>query len=358
MAEKSMSEKVRSIFSWNHIASIVTPLIGILIGLFLTAFILLSQGVSPIEAYIAMFKGSLVGGANIAFTLLEFIPLGLSGLAVTIAYRCGTFNIGVEGQIYVAALASTAVAVTFPDVPGAILMPLCLIAGMVAGGLFALIPAVLKVKWGMNEVLICMLLNYVGTNLVGLAVSSFLKDPNSPQPQSAMLPKSVWFTKFPGTQLHVGVFFVVIIAVIMTFVLFKTTLGYSVRSVGLSRKASTYSGISVTKTMLWSMVASGMIAGLAGSLVIMGSQHRLMSNFLPGYGYDAISVSILGGLHPIGVLATAFLFGVLKYGGNVMQTTMGIPVAVVSIVNAIAILSIIAISQIRVLYLKPKKGGK
>ncbi len=359
MTENNGIKKFLKIFEWNRVASIITPIVGIFIGLFLTAFILLSQNINPLTAYGSMFKGAFVGISNLSFTLLQFIPLGLAGLAVTIAYRCGTFNIGVEGQLYMGALFTTWLAVSFPEMPGFILLPLCIIVGMLAGGLFAAIPAYLKAKHGMNEVLICMLLNYVGINMVGLAVNSFLKEPGQPNPVSAMLSKSTWLPiLIPKTYLHVGFLFVFIIAILMCFVLFKTTMGYAVRSVGLSQKASTYSGIGVNKTMIGSMIVSGMIAGLAGSLEIMGNQHRLLANFLVGYGYDAISVSLLGGLHPIGVLATAFLFGALKNGGNAMQIAMGIPVSVVSIVNAIAILSIIAISQIRVLYFKRKKGER
>ncbi len=359
MAEKKPLQKILSWFEWNTVLSLLTPILGIFIGLFLTSFILLAQGIPPLEAYASMFKGALSGIQNLAFTFLEFIPLGLSGLAVTIAYRCGMFNIGVEGQIYVAALFSTWVAVSFPNMPGFLLLPLAMIAGVLGGGLFAAIPAILKVKRDMNEVLVSMLLNYVGINMVGLAVNSFLKEPGKPQPASAMLPQSTWLPiLIPKTYLHVGFLFVFIIAIAMAFVLFKTTFGYEIRSVGLSQRASKYSGIGVQRTMMGSMIISGMIAGLAGCLVIMGSQHRLLPNFLVGYGYDAISVALLGGLHPIGVLATAFLFGALKSGGNAMQIAMGIPVSVISIVNAIAILSIIAIGQIRALYFKPKGRSK
>lgn len=345
------------ILNKENVFSVLTPVLGIFMGLFLTAFLLLFQGINPFTAYGSMFAGAFVGKYEISFTFMEFIPLAFAGLAVTLAYRCGVFNIGVEGQLYISALFTTWVAVSFPNLPGVILLPLCLICGVLMSGLFAAIPAYLKVKHGMNEVLICMLLNYVGINMVGLAVNSFLRAPNQPNPNSEMLPKSTWMPIIlKGTQLHAGFILVFILAFVLYYVLFKTTLGYQVRSVGLSQKASVYSGINVAKTMMSSMVASGMIAGLAGSMVIMGGQHRLLSNFLVGYGYDAISVSLLGGLNPIGVLFTAFFFGALKSGGNAMQISVGIPVSVVSVINAIAILSILGISQIRRIYFK--KGAR
>jgi simple sugar transport system permease protein len=349
-------KKIFAVFEWNRFSTALTMIIGVMVGLALAAFLLASQGVSPLGAYASMFLGAFGSIPELSFTLLEFIPLALAGLAVTIAYRCGVFNIGVEGQLYIAALCTTWLAVSFPGLPGFILLPLCLLAGLFAGAVFAAIPAFLKARWGMNEVLICMLLNYVGINMVGVAVNSFLKAPNNPHPASAMLPKSTWLpTLIKGTYLHVGIIFVFVIAVLLYWVLFKTTLGYQVRSVGYSQTASTYSGIGVKKVMILSMITSGMIAGMVGSVVILGTHHRLLANFLVNYGYDAIAVSLLGGLNPLGVLVTAFFFGALKSGGNAMQIAMGIPVSVVSVVVAVAILSTIAINQIKALFLK-KRG--
>jgi simple sugar transport system permease protein len=350
-------KKFFRLFEWNKLSTVFTMILGVVVGFSLTAFLLASQGVSPVKAYASMFLGAFGSVPELAFTLLEFIPLGLAGLAVTLAYRCGVFNIGVEGQLYIAALFTTWIAVSFPAMPGYLLFSFCFLGGIAAAALFAAIPAVLKAKWGMNEVLICMLLNYVGINMVGLAVNSFLKAPNNPNPASAMLPRSTWLpVLIKGTYLHVGILFVFVIAIILYLVLFKTTGGYEIRSTGYSQVASRYSGINVKRVMILSMITSGMIAGMVGTVVILGSHHRLLANFLVNYGYDAIAVSLLGGLNPLGVLVTALFFGALKSGGHAMQIAMGIPVSVVSVVVAVAILSIIAINQIRALFFKRKRG--
>ncbi|MEL7608271.1 MAG: ABC transporter permease [Bacillota bacterium] len=360
MTEKRSTLKFLSIFEWSKLSSILTPIIGILIGLALTSFVLLWQGVDPIAAFKSMFAGALGGKSELGFTLLEFIPYAFGGLAITLAYRGGMFNIGVEGQIYIAALFTTWIAISIPDAPKYIILPLSLIGGVLAAGAYAFIPAFLKAKRGMNEVLICMLMNYIGIYLVGTAVNSFLKAPNQPDPKSVMLSQEAWFAKLiPGTYLHTGFIFVFVAAILLYFVLFHTSWGYQLRSVGFNTKASKYGGIVVPRTMIVTMVISGILAGFAGSMTILGSQHRLYANFMINYGYDAVPVALLGGLNPFGVLATAFLFGVLKNGGNAMQISMGIPVSIVSIVNAIAILSIIAITQIKTLYLsKSKRGAK
>jgi ABC-type uncharacterized transport system permease subunit len=348
--------KFFSFFEWKTFSSILTPIIGILIGLILTSFLLIWQGVNPIEAYKAMIVGALGNKSALGFTLLEFIPYAFSGLAITLAYRGGMFNIGVEGQIYIGALFSTWIAVSLPDAPKFILLPLSLLGGVLAAGAYAYIPAVLKAKRDMNEVLICMLMNYIGIHLVGTAVNSWLKAPNQPNPQSARLPKAAWLSRLTeGSHLHTGFILVFIAAIALWFVLFKTSWGYQIRSVGLNLKASRYSGIAVTRTMVTTMVISGVLAGMAGSMTILGVQHRLHNNFMINYGYDAVPVALLGGLNPIGVLGTAFLFGILKSGGNAMQISSGIPVSIVSIVNAFAILSIIAITQLRNMYMKRVK---
>jgi simple sugar transport system permease protein len=349
-------KKIFTLFEWNQLTAVIIMILALAIGFSLTGFLLASQGVSPLTAYASMFLGAFGGVPEICFTLLEFIPLGLAGLAVTLAYRCGVFNIGVEGQLYMAALFTTWIGVSFPRMPGYLLLPLCLAGGMAGGALFAAIPAFLKAKWEMNEVLICMLLNYVGINMVGLGVSSFLRAPDSPNPASSMLPKSLWLPPLiKGTYLHAGILFVFVVAVILYWVLFKTTAGYEIRSTGCSPGAAKYSGINVKKVMILSMVSSGMIAGLVGSVVILGTHHRLLANFLVNYGYEAVAVSFMGGLNPLGVLVTALFFGALKSGGNAMQIDLGIPVSVVSVTAATAILSVIALNQIRVRFFKQKR---
>ena len=362
MFKKKFETKQVSLFNRSGLSTILTPVLGILIGLFLTSFVLLWQGVNPLSAYRSMFVGALGSGSALSFTFLEFVPYAFSGLAITLAYRGGMFNIGVEGQIYIAALFTTWIAVSMPDAPRAVILTLSLLGGVIAAGFYAFIPAYLKAKRGMNEVLICMLMNYIAIHLVGTAVNSFLKAPNQPDPKSAMLPEASWLSRLgSGTYLHTGFIMVFVAAAILYFVLFRSTLGYQIRSVGLNVKASRYSGIAVTKTMIITMVVSGILAGFAGSVTILGTQHRLYTDFMINYGYDAVPVAILGGLNPIGVLITSFLFAVLKSGGNAMHISTGIPVSIISIVSAISILSVIAITQIqkfRQAKLAKGRGGK
>lgn len=340
----------------NGLAPILTSLLGVIIGLVITAVLLLCLGVSPLRAYSSMLAGALGGPAQLSATILKFTPLVFSALAVTLAYRAGIFNIGVEGQINIAGLCTTWVAVSFPVLPSFILVPLSLIAGILSAGVFALIPAYLKVKRGVNEVLTSIMLNYAGIYMVGVAVNSFLKMPNQAQPRSELLPTQAWIPKLFGGYIDASFFLMLLTAAVVYFILFHTTKGYEIRSIGLSRRASACGGIRVDRLLMLTMLFSGMLAGMAGSTSIMGAQHRLMSNFLVDYGYESIAVAILGGLNPAGILFTALLFAILKSGGNAMQIVVNVPVSVISIVYSVSILGVIILNRVMQSH-GMKKGG-
>lgn len=338
--------------------ALVTPVVGILFGLAVSAVVIALQGVNPLVAYKSLFLGAFGSWDSFTFTLLRFIPLAFTGLAVTLAYRGGIFNIGAEGQLYMGALVSTWVASGFPQMPRALLVPLAILAGMAAGGLFAFIPGYLKAKRNYNEILITILLNYIGIYLVGMAVSSFLKEPGQTIPQSIMLPENARIPSFLGSRyLHVGILLVFVAAAVLYLLLWQTRWGYEIRSVGMSEKGALYAGVPVKRVMILTMTASGMLASLAGSMEILGVQYRLMENFMVGYGYDAIPVALLGGLHPAGTLLAALFFGALRNGANAMQITVNIPVAIIYMVQGLSIMGILAVSALRTIFFKGKGKG-
>lgn len=345
-------------FAKNVVESVVTPIFGILFGLLVSSIIIALQGVSPLAAYRSLFLGAFGDRDAFTFTLLRFIPLAFTGLAVTLAYRGGIFNIGAEGQLYVGALASTWVATSFSALPRILLVPLALFAGMVAGGIFAFIPGYLKAKKNFNEILITILLNYIGIYFVGVSVSTFLKEPNQTIPQSAMLADNARIPNFVGSKyLHVGILLIFVVAVLLNILLFRTQWGYEIRCVGMSEKGARYAGVEVARVMIATMTGSGMLAALAGSMEILGAQHRLMENFMVGYGYDAIPVALLGGLHPIGTLVAALFFGALRNGANSMQIAMNIPVSIIYMVQGLAIIGILAVSSIKNIFFSGQRKG-
>ncbi|QGP92278.1 Branched-chain amino acid transport system / permease component [Neomoorella glycerini] len=347
------------IFNREGWGAILTPILGIIFGFAVAALVIFQQGKDPLAAYKELFLGSFGDLDSFTFTLLRFIPLAFTGLAVTLAYRGGVFNIGAEGQLYVAALASTWVGVSMPGLPVFIHLPLALFAGMVAGALFAFIPGYLKATRNFNEILITILMNYIGINLVGLAVNNFLMEPNQTAPQSSLIARSAWLPFIlPGTFLHAGLILVFIFALLIYYILWHTTWGYEIRSVGTNREAARYGGVEVKQVIILVMTASGALASFAGSSEILGVQHRLLENFMVGYGYDAIAVALLGGLHPFGTLLAALFFGALRNGANSMQISAGVPVAIVYIIQALAVLSIIGATAARKVYFQVWFGGK
>ncbi|MGI9953062.1 ABC transporter permease [Moorellaceae bacterium AZ2] len=358
-----MAEKLSAwikVFCCEGWSALLTPLLGILFGLAVAAVIIAQQGVNPLEAYRELFLGSFGSLDSLSFTLLRFVPLAFTGLAVTLAYRGGVFNIGAEGQLYVAALTSTWIGVYPLDIPAVIHLLLALLAGTVAGALWAFIPGYLKATRSINEILTTILMNYVAIYLVGLAVNTFLMEPGQTAPQSPPIVRSAWLPIIlPGTFLHAGFLIVFVFAWLVYWVLWHTTWGFEIRSVGANREAARYGGVEVKRVMLLTMAASGALASFAGSSEILGVQHRLLENFMVGYGYDAIAVALLGGLHPFGTLLTALFFGALRNGANSMQISVGVPVAIVYIIQALAVLSIIGIVAVRQIYFRRWfKGGK
>lgn len=342
-------------FSFDRQLTILMPIIGIGLGLLVASFIILLKGVNPIFAYREMFLGAFSNMTNFSLTLLKFVPLSFAGLAVMFAFRGGSFNIGCEGQIFIGGLLTTCVALAFESLPRIILLPMALLAGALGGGLFALIAGYLKAKKSMNEVIITMLLNYIGIYFVGFAVSTFLKEPNQHAPRSGILPKAAWLPTLSGTYIHAGIILVIVCAIAIYLILWKTTWGYSIRSVGINPFAAKYGGINTEKVIMYNMFFSGALAGLAGSCVILGEQHRLLENFIIGYGFEAIPIAVLGGLHPVGVLIMALLFGALKNGAQSMQIATNVPVAIVYMVQAIAIISIIALTALKEKFEKSRR---
>ncbi|MBE3593031.1 MAG: ABC transporter permease [Thermoanaerobacter sp.] len=348
MSNRNLISFLRVFEKDSVIESVITPIIGLVVGLLIVAIIILLEGVNPITAYQELIFGAIGTKINLFSTLLKFIPLSFTGLAVTLAYRAGVFNIGAEGQLYIGALVATWVAIKV-NLPFYLPSLLALISGMIVGGFFAFIPAYLKVEKGINEVLTTILMNYVGINIVGFSVNSFLMEKGQTAPQSPLIERSAHLpiiAKLEGIHLHIGIVLVFVIAFLMYDIFWNTTWGFEIRSVSINIEASKYGGINAKKVIMIVMFVSGAIASLAGSTEVLGVQYRLMENFMTGYGYDGITVALLGGLNPLGVLAAAFFLGALRNGAYSMQIATGIPISIIYVVQALAILSIISASAL------------
>ena len=332
-----------------------SSLFSILIALMIGALIILAIGESPVEAYQALFKGALGSSQTFANTLSKTIPLAFTGLAVALGQRGGMLNIGAEGQLYAGAMATALFALTFPDLPRIIMLPMCIISGFAAGMLAGAIPGYFKAKHNTSEVIVAIMLNYLITLFTSWLVNGPLKAPGSvsqtnPIPESAMLTK-IW----GNSQLTTALFLLILFAVIQYLFLWKSARGFQLRAVGGNRFASVSAGIVANRLMILTMMLSGGIAAMAGSTEVMGKYGCFIDGFSPSFGFTGIAVAILGRNHPVGVLLTAFLFGILDTGALRMGRVTNVSTNIIVVVQSLVILLVSAPEIIK--FIKRTKEG-
>jgi simple sugar transport system permease protein len=317
-----------------------------------SAFVL--AGANPLDAYVAYFIAPLTR----EFTLWEVLnvstPLLFAGAAVAIAFRSGYWNIGVEGQLLMGAVAAAGIGQVVHDWPSIIVLPLMVAAGALAGAAWALVPALLRVRLGIDEVVTTLLLNPVALLLVEALLHGPWTDPETGFPESpriaeaAEFPKLSAFLPFLGkSRLHLGFILAIVIILIAWWVLSRTATGLRMRSVGLSPHASRFAGIKVERTLLRVALVSGAIAGVAGVSEVAGIQFRLTSGISPGFGYTGIVVAMLGGLMMPGVLLAGLLLGDLSVGASSAVRSLQIPSQLGAVVEGTLLLVVIGALALR-----------
>jgi len=306
------------------------------------AVLVVLSGASPAEACQMFFKGIFGNLNGFGEVFVKATPLILTGLGCSVAFRTGFFNIGAEGQFYMGALASTWVALNVTGVPGIGRIVLAILAGFVFGGIWALAAAMMKARFGISEIIVTIMLNYIATNLLGIAVRTFLMDPAGSIPQSAKLDSSVTLLRFlKPTRIHTGIFLALAAVVLIWFLMEKTTVGYEIKAVGFNQRGAACNGISVVKNVVLSAALSGGLAGIAGAVEVLGVQKKLLEGISGGCGYTAVLISLLAVNRPFGVLAASILFAALSVGANSMQRQMGIPAAIVDFLIGMIVLLIL-----------------
>jgi general nucleoside transport system permease protein len=345
----------------NKYQNILIPVISVVLGLIAGAIIMLVTGYNPVEGYAALWNGAFGDKFYVGETLRQVIPYILAGLAVAFAFRTGLFNIGVEGQLLVGWTAAVWVGLAF-DLPKFIHLPVSIIAAAVAGALWGFVPGILKAKWRVHEVIVTIMMNYIAlytTNYLIRNVIADEADATDSIAESASLKSGFFETLTDYSTLHNGIYLAVIAAIIMWFLLEKTTTGYELRSVGFNQHASQYAGMNVNKNIVLSMVISGAFAGLAGAMEGLGTfGFAFLHSSFSGVGFDGIAVALLGGNTAIGVILAAILFGGLKVGALNMPLESGVPNELVEIVIALIIFFVASSYMIKWLLNRSKKGVK
>lgn len=296
-------------------------------------------GADAQQVWFALLQGAFGTQYNLSNTLVQSIPLLITGLAVILAFRAQTFNIGVEGQFLVGAIC--AVAMGGQAIPSPILLPLTLLSGMVGGAMWASVPGLLLHFRGIQVVLSSLLLNFVAVQFVAWVVRGPLQEVVRQYPQSdpillhARLPRIL-----PGLQMHMGVYLALGVAALVGFLLNRTRIGVQIRAVGNSMDAARTMGLPVGWILLGTLAGSGALAGLAGAVQICGVTYFLADPYSKGYGYTAIAVALVARLNPYAAIPAALVFGALTSGATGVQTA-GIPSVVLLVIQAIILLSLL-----------------
>jgi ABC-type uncharacterized transport system permease subunit len=332
--------------SWiTQILVLLAALVGaLLVG---AVFILLAKS-NPLKAYGVMFSGPFSSKFGISETLVRAVPLLLVGLGIVISFRSGILNIGAEGQILIGAIAASAAAAFFPHWPAFFLLPLVLVAGFAGGAFWGGIAGWLKARLAVNEILSTVMLNQIAAQVYIFLIRGPLIDPEqlaygTRAPQTALMPESIWLSRLlPGTRLHTGLILAVGLAVLVYLFLWRTTIGYRMRAVGAGPEAARYGGIRVEFYLVLAMALAGGLAGLAGSVEVLGVHHRALEDISAGYGFSGIVAALFGRLHPLGTIPAAILFGALILGADMMQRAVNIPAAIVMAVQGLVILFVVS----------------
>ncbi len=318
----------------KYINLLLTTLVSILIG----AVIMLALGYNPIEAYIQLFKGAFVGKLNFGTTLQKFTPLLLTSIAFVISSRVGVSNVGVEGELYLGAIAAAWVGFTFKGVPGPILILLCLIVAIIIGAAWAYIPGSLRAYLGVNEVCVTILMNYVAIYITSYLVNGPLSAKTG-VPQTPTIAEGAKLAKIlKPSQASAGLFIAIAVVIIIYWILQKSTIGYKFTSVGLNPMYAQYVGISPQKTMINAMLLSGAVGGLAGALEVLGTYGYFLDNFSSGIAFDGMLAALIVKNDIKMVPFMAFFLAVLKSGALGMERYTGIPKSIVDTIIAIFII--------------------
>ena len=310
-------------------------------------FLLLAKS-DPIKAYAVMFSGPINDKYGITETLVRTAPLLLVGLGIVISFRSGIINIGAEGQILAGAIGAAAVATSLPHLPGYILLPIVFLVGGTCGAIWGGIAGWLKAHLSVNEILSTVMLNQIAFQLYMFFIRGPLIDPQEVSygtgvPQTALIPDQIWLSKLiPGTRLHSGIIFAIVLAVLVYIFLWRTSIGYRMRAVGAGPEAAKYAGINVKWYLVLAMALAGGMAGLAGVVEVTGVHHRALEGLSAGYGFSGIVAALFGRLHPLGTIPAAVLFGGLLLGAEMMQRAVNIPAAMIMVIQGLVVLFVVS----------------
>jgi simple sugar transport system permease protein len=353
--ERGRSSRLRGILD-----ALLVPVLAIITAVVVGGIIIWVVGGNPIAAYLGLLQGAFGSADALSETAVWATPYIFAGLAVAFAFKGGLFNIGAEGQLALGAVVSALIGYALPGwlhlkLSPFIHIPLAVGLGMLAGALWAAIPGALKAFTGGHEVINTIMMNYIALNITSFLLNGPMRDPD-PLNLSARTPPIALSARIPAIfastslRLHWGFVLALLAAVVVWWLLQKTTLGFEIRTVGSNPDAAKYAGINVKRTIILTMAISGALAGLAGVIEVTALNYRHELGFSVGYGFDAIAIALLGKTNPFGVVLAAILFGAMRNGGTRMQFLTQIPVDIISVIQALILLFVAADAIVRYIY--------
>ena len=343
----------------SKLVGLLIPLCAVLGALVIGAIMLIAIDANPLKGYGTMLAAAFGNIDGLSNTAVKSIPLLLVGVGICIAFRASVINIGGEGQMVMGALLSTIAALYLPDLPSFLIIPLVLIVGFLGGALWGAIPGALKAYFNVSEILSTIMLNIVAVQIMNFMLRGPLIDPGEIErgtriPQTARLPEA---TDLPilmeGMRMHAG-FIVALLAAVGAYVLlWRTSLGFRLRSVGFNRDATRYAGIPVRRSIITALAFSGAMAGLAGAILVFGSEsHRMVTDgsstgFTGSAGFNGIVVALFAGLHPLWSIPSALLFGGMLVGANALQRALQVPSALIIALNGLIVVFVVGSEYFR-----------
>ncbi len=342
---------------WMGLTPVTVPLFALFTALVVGAGIILLAGGDPVEAYRALFSGAFGDTRAVANTIGKSIPYIISGLAVALGFKAGLFNIGAEGQLYAGALLAVWIGYTpaMQGLPLLVHLPLALLGGVIGGFIWGWIPGFLKAKTGAHEVINTIMLNFIAFRLADWLIKStdpvILLDTAASVPRTPFVAESARLAPLiRGTELHWGIFIAVALVALVWWLLYKTTIGFEIRTVGANPDAAEYAGINVDRIIILTLALSGALAGIAGAGVVLGGPRALAPGLFGGIGFDAIAIALLAKSSPIGMIPAGLLWGALLNGAGTMQIRADLSIDVIKVIQALIIMFVAADQIIRYIY--------
>lgn len=335
----------------------LTPLAAFAIALLIMAVLIVLLGRDPWEAFKALYQGAFGSTYALADTVVKSTPILFVGLGICIAFRAGVLNIGGEGQFVIGALASTIICLACPGWPSWLIIPTALILGLLGGAIWAGIAGILKAWFKVNEFLSTIMMNYIAVYGMNYLLRGTIMDPIQKKmgsfiPQTARLSRHADLLRFAPTRFHIGALIGVGLAILVYILMWRTSIGFQIRTVGRNQRAARASGMNVKWIIILAFLLSGALIGLGGGIEVLGVHHRMFTDgtitgFTGNAGFNGIVAALFGRLNPLGTVPASFLFGALLTGANKIQRAVQIPSALIGTLNGLVVILVVASEYLR-----------